>query len=348
MTTMMAPDTMIPVVALRRSALAGDVHAMTELGAILMSGRGVAAEPDEGAAMLHRAIAQGSAEAAAIAAQLACIGGDFSTQAWARGLDYLQLAAERGSERARGQLMVLSADRERAAAVKAGQAIPHAWRRLRDGVDLAGLAALPPDHAPVTNAPYIALIERLLPPEVCDWLVACGKPRLVRASTYNTKGPGSVYDVRRTNSSAEFDVISTDLVLMLVQKRVAAAARVDIGQLESTIILNYAPGQQFEPHYDFLDPANPVYADELVNVGQRTVTLLVYLNEDYTAGETEFTRIGMRYRGHKGDAITFHNLLANGAPDYMTMHAGLAPGEGEKWLLSAWFRRKIAPERLRG
>ena len=42
----------------------------------------------------------------------------------------------------------------------------------------------------------------------------------------------------------------------------------------------------------------------------------------------------------KGDAVLFWNVDAAGQPDVRTLHAGLEPARGEKWVLSLWLRGK--------
>ncbi len=78
--------------------------------------------------------------------------------------------------------------------------------------------------------------------------------------------------------------------------------------------------------------------------GQRVVTFLVYLNDDFDGAQTAFLDLKWRYRGAKGDAILFRNVDGTGAPDPTTLHAGRAPTRGEKWLLSQWIR--MPPERM--
>jgi hypothetical protein len=68
------------------------------------------------------------------------------------------------------------------------------------------------------------------------------------------------------------------------------------------------------------------------------VTFLLYLNDGFEGGETEFPLVGVRCKGNKGDALCFWNVLPNGSPDRQTIHAGLPPTQGEKWLLSQWVR----------
>ena len=74
--------------------------------------------------------------------------------------------------------------------------------------------------------------------------------------------------------------------------------------------------------------------------GQRVATFLVYLSDDYDGGETEFTDAGFKFKARKGDALMFLNVDAGGAPDPMSMHAGLPTTRSEKWVLSIWLRGK--------
>jgi prolyl 4-hydroxylase len=74
--------------------------------------------------------------------------------------------------------------------------------------------------------------------------------------------------------------------------------------------------------------------------GQRIKTCLVYLNDDLEGGETDFPRLKIRFRGHTGEALIFDNVTSAGTGDMNTMHTGLPPTRGEKWLLSQWIRSK--------
>ena len=61
---------------------------------------------------------------------------------------------------------------------------------------------------------------------------------------------------------------------------------------------------------------------------------------DCEGGETHFPQAGVRFKGRKGEALVFRNVTPSGAPDFDTLHAGLPPSRGEKWLLSQWVRRR--------
>ncbi len=148
----------------------------------------------------------------------------------------------------------------------------------------------------------------------------------------------------RTNSYAGFDLMSVDLVILMLRERMAAAAGFDIAGMEACQALHYAPGETFAPHFDFMDPLVAGHLPSLRARGQRTFTLLVYLNEGYQGGETDFPLIGYRHRGRRGGALLFRNADTRGEPDRRMLHAGLPPTSGEKWVLSQWARtRPSAP-----
>jgi len=108
--------------------------------------------------------------------------------------------------------------------------------------------------------------------------------------------------------------------------------------LEPTQVLHYEVGQEFAAHHDYLDVSFPGYARDVQKHGQRALTLLVYLNDDYDGGHTAFPLLDLRYKGRKGDALAFWNLADDGTPAPRTLHIGTAPTRGEKWLLSQWIR----------
>jgi hypothetical protein len=109
-------------------------------------------------------------------------------------------------------------------------------------------------------------------------------------------------------------------------------------------VLHYEVGQTYKPHVDFFHATLPTFSEEMRLKGQRIRTCLVYLNDDFEGGETEFPKLGIKFRGRTGEALVFDNVGANGIGDMNTVHAGLPPVRGEKWLLSQWIRSK--PQRI--
>ncbi len=197
---------------------------------------------------------------------------------------------------------------------------------------------VPPRPRVLSAAPAIMAIDNFLPAAVCDFLAARAKGRLSPALVYDPRTGVGRQEGARTNTAVAFPLGEMDVVLALVRERIARAAGLPVPGLEWSQILHYEPGQTFDWHHDWLDPALPGYAADLAARGQRIATCLIYLNDDYEGGETAFEAGGLRYRGRKGDALLWANTLPDGSIDPSTRHAGLPPTRGGKWVLSQWLR----------
>lgn len=309
---------------LQQRARLGEPHAVIALARRMLVGEGVRQAPAEAVALLRRA-ADVEPEAAV---QLAVCA------AWGVGqprnidtaLDHLQRAAALGGHSAQRELQLLACD--------AGTD----WSALRQAIDVAALTAALPVRV-ISQQPYIAAIDGFCSAEECRWLIERGRGDLRRALVYRGTADARAAE-SRTNTESSFTIFRADIILNLIRERMAATARTSTAYFEITKLLHYHPGEQFGLHGDFLQLNTPELAREVELRGQRAGTFLTCLNEEYEGGETDFPRLGYRFKGRRGDALLFSNVDAAGAPDYATVHAGLPPLTGEKWLLSQWIRSK--------
>ena len=99
--------------------------------------------------------------------------------------------------------------------------------------------------------------------------------------------------------------------------------------------------ERFALHCDYLNPENSSFAQQKAERGQRIATALIYLNEGFEGAETDFPGAGFRFKGAEGDGVFFWNVLPDGKSDPLTLHAGLPPAAGEKWLRSQWIRGRV-------
>jgi prolyl 4-hydroxylase len=286
-----------------------------------------------GAASLAEAVAQVEADARsgvpAASHLLATLAGAGigMPQSWPTALDHLADAARGGSASARGQLEVLGSHR--------GGPGDDPWSALAASMRVADWTA-PCVKRVLNAAPRTVAIDGFLPNSACDWLIGLARGRMKPAQVYNPDGSPTVESGSRSNSFIEFGILNCDVVLLLIRQRIAATIGVPVGALENSQVLHYDVGEEFARHFDYLDPTLP----EVVERGQRIVTFLVYLNEGFEGGETDFPRLDLRHKGGAGDALYFGNLDGAGAPDPRTLHAGLPPTRGEKWLFSQWVRNR--------
>jgi len=291
-----------------RAAQAGDAGALRQLAMSLL--KHPPENIPEGMAMIRAAAERGDAEAMVACAGLASQDSALPDR-WRIARDYVGRAARLGSQAAIRQQRALAED---------------------DRVAM-------PDVRTASAAPRIAVCEGFARPETCDWLIERARPNLQAAKVYDPSGGGGLRAQGvRSNSTASFAPPDLDVVFNLLRDRMALWTGLSTDAMEPAAVLHYAVGEQFAPHYDFIDPGNPQLAENIAQHGQRLATVLVYLNDGYEGGETDFPELGFRFRGRKGDALLFWNVDPAGVPDPKTLHAGLAPASGEKWLLSQWIR----------
>lgn len=317
----------------------GDVDAMTELGKRLLVGFQAPFSPREGTELIIKAANLGGAAAAAQLAVLAAIGMHVP-QSWQTALAAIVFAAELGSPRARGQLRVLATDRELAARdLDTESPDPKLWRRLADTIDLKRWHQ-PSPGVTLCESPVVRHIPNLIPTHVCAWMIEHARPRLTRALVYDAVEDKSTANQTRTNTVALFNTTNSDLVSVLIQVQICANTGVSFRQLEPLSVLHYDVGEQIIEHFDFVDPDAPTFDQQVAEYGQRILTFLLYLNEDYTGGETEMPKIGISHKGQLGGGFYFVNIQGNDEPDLRTLHAGRPPIRGEKWVVSQWVRSR--------
>lgn len=102
----------------------------------------------------------------------------------------------------------------------------------------------------------------------------------------------------------------------------------------------YAVGQEFKFHTDYFEPGGPDWEANTRIGGQRTWTLMIYLNEPLEGGATRFKRIGKIFQPETGKLLAWCNLDSAGRPNYETLHAGMKVYRGTKYIITKWYRER--------
>ena len=130
------------------------------------------------------------------------------------------------------------------------------------------------------------------------------------------------------------------------------AAKRECRLFEAPTVIRYESDQVLAPHYD----ANRSAATEDANRGGQTLaTLLVYLNDVPSGGNTRFGKLPavttvegdpndskLTIKPKKGDALLFFPADANGVFDDRTEHEGCAAVD-EKWIARIWRHEQRVP-----
>lgn len=141
-------------------------------------------------------------------------------------------------------------------------------------------------------------------------------------------------------TSETCDLFGGDPVVDRVNSALDALAGLPASHGEILQGQRYAVGQEFKLHTDYFEPGGPDYQSYCAVAGQRTWTLMVYLNRPDEGGATRFKLIDKTIQAEGGKLLAWSNLNPAGQPNYNTLHQGMKVYRGVKYIITKWYREK--------
>jgi len=124
-----------------------------------------------------------------------------------------------------------------------------------------------------------------------------------------------------------------DKVIKNIILKVCKLTKMNFKNVEELQVVKYEKGGFYKTHYD------DSISKKNENRTYRVFTFLMYLNDDYTGGETKFPKINFTVQPKKNSAVFFHNL--DNSKLYFneySLHGGLPVKEGTKYVANIWIR----------
>ena len=152
-----------------------------------------------------------------------------------------------------------------------------------------------------------------------------------------TSGVNTVSTKYRKSLTALF---SSELIeITKLRKSFAELTNTDILQQETPIsVIKYSEDDYYLPHIDAFGGTQQFPHPE---AGDRLISGILYLNDDYIGGETFFKLENVKVKGNQGDLLLWYNLNENGSPNRNTLHEGLPVISGVKYIAVIWAREEI-------
>jgi|688.fasta_scaffold245172_1 prolyl 4-hydroxylase len=127
-------------------------------------------------------------------------------------------------------------------------------------------------------------------------------------------------------------------LLKKIRKIFSEKTKTSIDQQETPVsFIRYEKGGEYKPHYDCFGDSKNIPNEES---GDRLITGIFYLNDDYIGGETEFPLEKIKIKGNQGDLLVWNNLNENRVLNKKSLHAGLPIIDGVKYILVIWVRER--------
>lgn len=322
---------------LKEAAQKNDIEAIVSLGKRLFFGDRSPVYFQEGINLIQHAAQQGNGEALCQVACFHALG--FLPQDWEKAIQFLVQSAKTGWRPAQGQLIALCPIKSKQKNALSGKKGGDIWQKLANSIDLDCWLASAVTES-LSDSPEIKIMPDFISPTMCEWLIEVARPKLERARVYDSVNKKETANETRTNRNAHFTLMMSDVSTLLVQAHIGATIGTSVSHMETIGVLHYAKGEKISPHYDFINPKAADFEQQVGRMGQRRITFIIYLNQNYEGGETSFPKLDVSNKGDVGDAIYFVNIDDGSAPNMDTLHSGNPTTEGEKWIVTQFVREK--------
>jgi prolyl 4-hydroxylase len=182
--------------------------------------------------------------------------------------------------------------------------------------------------------PPVFCVDNFLTEQECNFLIHAASDCFTPAPVV---GAG-VGEVSPSRTSSTCYLAREDLPDYL--RKVSLLTGKPVEHCELPQVGRYLPTQQYLQHFDAFDLSNADGCRFAANGGQRTVTVLVYLNDVQQGGHTAFPALNLEIKPKRGMAVVFFPATVDGLLDKMALHAALPAAEGHvKYVSQVWIRQ---------
>jgi prolyl 4-hydroxylase len=202
-------------------------------------------------------------------------------------------------------------------------------------MDTAQILAAAAGVQKVPNPKLSLFIRRgFLTPEACTRLIG-----LIDAE----RRPSTIADSNGDptfRTSETCDLAGTLPDVAAVEEKITALTGIDPRFGEPVQGQRYAVGQEFKGHTDYFEPGGADYDRFCSVAGQRTWTVMIYLNEPEAGGATRFKAINKTVQPETGKLLAWDNRRPDGSVNPSTLHHGMKVRAGTKYVVTKWYREK--------
>ena len=178
-------------------------------------------------------------------------------------------------------------------------------------------------------------IKNFLSKEECDYLISLIDKNNTPSMVVSEGVERDKYDTSRTSSTCNLPVADPEVIK--IHKRIADKLGLDLSKGEHLQGQKYEPGQYFKAHNDWFG-RGAAYNKHCLYSGNRTNTFMIYLNDNFEGGGTDFSKKGVTVHPETGKAVTWTNLTLDGNGDPNSLHEGMNVISGTKYIITSWWR----------
>jgi len=180
----------------------------------------------------------------------------------------------------------------------------------------------------------IAQHHGFLSAEECASIIEMASQHFVKATVVGPTSEG--YHPGRVAESAW---LPQDHELSItIKQRISDLLDLPVSHMEQISVVRYHEHGEYQPHVDWFDPADPSFMACTLFGGQRSHSVLMYLDTGYEGGQTAFPELGLVIEPELGKMIVWPSRDEDGELSQLSLHAGLPVTSGVKHIAIVWVR----------
>lgn len=180
--------------------------------------------------------------------------------------------------------------------------------------------------------PFISIIDGVIPSSIVEEMKNVPNDDFARSNGTTPEGGSSISEIRTSSThhtKGKFNN-ATKFALDFLERQYNHVY--DINLAETWQLTQYAPDQFYKSHYDYFHNEK-----QLKGKPNRRGTFILYLNDDFTGGETGFSKLGIKVNPRQGACLYFTYPPDSSTKD-LTFHAGEPVISGVKRIATLWLR----------
>ena len=178
------------------------------------------------------------------------------------------------------------------------------------------------------------IAKNFLEPELCQ---------LLMMKIDAERRPSTIADANGDyafRTSETCDLSPYDSLIVELKRRILALTGLPSANGEPMQGQRYDVGQEFKAHTDYFEPTGMDYDRYCSVAGQRTWTVMLYLNDVEAGGATRFKAIDKIVYPETGKVLAWNNRRPDGSVNPSTLHHAMKVRAGLKYVVTKWFRER--------
>lgn len=168
----------------------------------------------------------------------------------------------------------------------------------------------------------------------CDKLISLVKDNLIVSKIY--RKDNDIVSPTFRNSYQSWLNEDSDIIVKNIINKIRKITNSSFNYIEPIQIVKYPENGFFNLHYDACKDTDEICERMNLGRGPRYKTFIIYLNDNFNGGETNFPKKKKIIKPNKRKGVLFYNTDKNGNILDESLHAGLPITKGNKWIANVW------------